>query len=298
MQPKTKISISIISSLLLIVVLSYSLPAQQNTADSMERFWINKTHQSSNSNILIGGDSRIYRGVSANEIVKTIGEPLKAINLGYSSAGFSPEYLDFVVENLDNSSSTKIIILGITPHSLTKEAFLNKHFHQFKNQSKTEVFKKLYLSKVTDVFSSLTIDQIINDKESNYYQRYENDGWVASNKNNGQLSETIKSYTNTFSKYQVSQEHLELFYQKIKEIKEEGIQIIAFRPPTANELSDLENEISGFNEKEVKQQLNKIGVHWITLKNEDYLSYDGSHLHYDSALKLSQLLGQKIKGAL
>jgi len=60
----------------------------------------------------------------------------------------------------------------------------------------------------------------------------------------------------------------------------------------------LENEISGFNEKEVKQRLNKIGVHWIMLKNEDYLSYDGSHLHYDSALKLSQLLGQKIKGAL
>ncbi len=60
-------------------------------------------------------------------------------------------------------------------------------------------------------------------------------------------------------------------------------------------MKNLEDSISGFDEKFIKKELQKIGVNWIDLNLNEYSSIDGSHLHYMSAERLSQKIGIVIK---
>ena len=91
-------------------------------------------------------------------------------------------------------------------------------------------------------------------------------------------------------KYQVTDNEVNAFLNKVKEIRTQDISIIAFRPPSTTSMRNLEDSISDFDEKYVKRELEGMGVQWIDFKVGDFNSYVGSHLHYESAKKLSRQL--------
>ncbi len=70
----------------------------------------------------------------------------------------------------------------------------------------------------------------------------------------------------------------------------QDISIIAFRPPSSIAMRNLEDSISGFDEEYIKRELEDMGVQWLDFREGDFNSYDGSHLHFESAKKLSILL--------
>ena len=64
-----------------------------------------------------------------------------------------------------------------------------------------------------------------------------------------------------------------------------GIEVVDF----ASRLTEaLEDSISGFNESDVRKRFEEVGGKWQELNNGDFESYDGSHLDYNSAEKLSK----------
>lgn len=291
MNIKNKIQISLGVCVFSALLLKVSLPAQNNSGQEIERFWIKKTHKNNSKNIIVCGDSRIYRGVSTEKLIASSGRKFTGINFGYSSAGYSEKYLDLALSKFDKDGEHKILILGITPHSLTKEACINEQLTGFLKMSNFEVNKKLYLYPVTEFFPARKPSEIKVTK-NNYVQKFNADGWVASYKINANPEEALTSYKKTFSKYKVNSEVVNRFLVKIKEISsKKGITVIAFRPPTSVKMRRLEDEISGFDELYIRKQLKDMGVRWVTFNNSDYESYDGSHLHYKSAEKLSRQLG-------
>jgi hypothetical protein len=78
-------------------------------------------------------------------------------------------------------------------------------------------------------------------------------------------------------------------------LKAKNVEIIAFRPPSTYQMEQLENTLGQFDEDYVKDELHKIGVHWVPFNNSDFVSYDGSHLQYKSAEKMSTQLGEYIE---
>lgn len=288
-----KTALTLTFTCLLVAFFRFNFKSQINVEQQEEAFWINKTFQSSNNQLLVAGDSRIYRGVSANVIIKTSGLNVKGYNLGYSSAGFSKQYLDFVISKFALSSKQKILLLGVTPHSLTAEAFRNDHFNQFYNLGRIEVFKKKYINKVLPYVTPVKPSQLLIKKNS-YHQVYHRDGWIASNKLGVTHYNGYNSYKKTFSTYKVTSEEVSVFLNQVKEIKKQGIAVFAFRPPSSKIVRDLEDQISGFDEHYVKKSLKKMGVFWFDFNDKDYYSYDGSHLEEQSALKFSAELGKII----
>jgi len=119
---------------------------------------------------------------------------------------------------------------------------------------------------------------------------------VASAKQNSSHIEGLASYKKTFSKYQVNPFNVEVFLEQVKVIVSKGVKVIAFRPPSSEVLRALEDEVSGFDETYVKQRLKATGVDWLDFDDADFESYDGSHLHYNSAIKLSKKIGAQVKG--
>ncbi len=294
MSAKTKIRVSLFISIVLFILIKLTLPEPRRNKLHKDAFWISKTHGNDKYNIVVCGDSRIYRGFSIKDLEGSIEEKLSGINLGYSSAGFSVEYLDFALSRLNKNAEVQILVLGITPHSLTKEAFKNSHYNSITKMGKTEINEGLYLSPFLRHFEPYEPFELFEKNKSNYIQEIKSHGWIASSYVIPKPTDAIASYQNTFSKYQVTDKEVNTFFQKIEEITSEGIMVIAFRPPSSNEMQMLEDTISGFNEELVKNTLIEKNVIWIDFENSDYESYDGSHLHYNSAKKLSGIIGMRI----
>jgi len=290
-----KIRLTLVLSVLLVVILGSFRAKKSNTPERIERFWVLKTFQNSDKQIVVAGDSRVYRGVSTQAILESSGAAGKSYNFGYSSAGLSKQYLDFVVSKLEVTSADKILIIGITPHSLTDEAFKNSHFNKYKKLTKIEVLKKRYITAASKYVSPIKPSSFFKVEKNNYFQEYHNDGWVASAKQNSSHSEGLASYKKTFSKYQVNPFNVEAFLEQVKVIASKGVKVIAFRPPSSEVLRALEDEVSGFDETYVKQRLKATGVDWLDFDDADFESYDGSHLHYNSAIKLSKKIGAQVK---
>ncbi|MFC2110856.1 hypothetical protein ACFLQ5_00230 [Bacteroidota bacterium] len=290
---------TIILSILLIICVKIFLSEPIKNVELKNEFWIKKTHQKAKFNIVVGGDSRIYRGISIDKLEESLSQNLSGVNLGYSSIGFSGEYLDFMLSKLDLNSETKIMVLGITPHSLTENAAKNEAYHQYNDINWDERYKVLYLSKYTKHFApykpwELT-HSIAKEKTTiGYFEDFTSSGWVASYKIPIDTSEAIASYTKTLNKHKISQEVIDELFLKIKEFEKSGITIIGFRVPSTNQMEQLEESLSSFNEEYLKDEFERVGAFWFEFSNSDFNSYDGSHLHYLSAEKLSEKLGEKI----
>lgn len=260
----------------------------QNNDEIIESFWTNKAHSEAKLDIIAAGDSRVYRGVSS-KVSAALNEDYSFFNMAFSSAGLNHKYLDVVISKFNTNTKQKILLLGVSPHSLTQAAKQNEHFEGYLNKGKFEVFRYRYLSPFLKHFSAYKPTDILGTE--NYLQRYTKEGWVASDMVQPDSTYALKSYRQTFSKYQVEQKDMEDFITVVREINKQGkIEIIAFRPPTTLAMKELEDSISGFDENYVKNELQKAGVKWVDF-DTTYTSYDGSHLNENAANALSEKLG-------
>ncbi|MDE0772865.1 MAG: hypothetical protein OSB25_11770 [Salibacteraceae bacterium] len=289
-----KIQIVLGLSFLLFCLIKIIAPEPIKNKELVQEFWIQKTHANSNFNAVIGGDSRVYRGFSPEDFNDASVTDLLSINLGYSSTGFSSDYLDFCLSKFDVNSKKNVLILGITPHSLTKEAFKNEASNKFAIASTFEVFRYKYLSSFLKYLSPYSPSELFNEKTDNYKEKHEKNGWISSYYLEPDSSRALKNYTKTFLKYQVTDNEINAFLNKVKEIRTQDISIIAFRPPSSIAMRNLEDSISGFDEEYIKRELEDMGVQWLDFREGDFNSYDGSHLHFESAKKLSILLGIEV----
>jgi hypothetical protein len=105
----------------------------------------------------------------------------------------------------------------------------------------------------------------------------------------------LKSYKDFFSKTQVSTDLVKGVIDQTRQWTNQGIRVIAFRPPSTFEMVDLENKISGFDERSFVQQFTQAGGIWLDIPIEPYHSYDGSHLVKASAIQLSIDLANRLR---
>ena len=287
-------SILISTTISLIFLFKLLLPGQTNNKEMVSSFWSNKTHSTNDFDIIACGDSRIYRGISS-DILSDVTLDLSFINLGYSSAGFSNEYLDFVVSKFNPESKNKILIVGISPHSLTKEAKKNEALKSYLELNNFEVFRYKYLSSFLKQFAPYKPLNLIKQKKNNYLQTYNKDGWVASDNIKPDSTRALKNYKKIFNEYKVSHNDMLLTINKLKQLVLSGINVFAFRVPTTEQMEILEDSISGYDENFVKNSLIQHSITYLDFQNSDFSSYDGSHLNEKSARKLSEQIGIKIK---
>jgi hypothetical protein len=259
-------------------------------------FWVNKTHFPKKSSILFLGDSRTYRGISTKAI-KTVFPDQEVMNLGYSSGGFNTKMFEFASQQITNEGKVKIIVLGISPFSFTKEARKNEHFLQELNRPLAEIIERKYLNPLLTHFEPIKItDYQLNKNTVYYYQTFYDDGWVASHKVPEDKDEAYLSYKKALSKTEISEKSIKETLSFVDEMHHKGVKVYAYRPPSTQKMEMLENEISGFDEDKFRLELEKKGGKWIDIPNKySFKSYDGSHLHFESAKKLSFILAKKIK---
>lgn len=258
--------------------------------------FISKTNTDEKFKIIIAGDSRTYRGISPQEISKNL--KYEALNLGYSSAGFSELIFKIINEKLDTSSKTKIIILGITPWSLTPEANKNEHLTQELSRKHEEILADKYFFKIKNSFPALSPKFIfnkfiINKYHNNYQQEYMPNGWIASWYLEQNKYLALEDYVKTFKNNTVSKDIINNLNNQVKIWTSKGIKVYGFFPPSSFDMEVLENNLSGFSRTNFINEFINSGGLWLNV-SKNYTSYDGSHLEKNSAIKLSNEIAKLI----
>lgn len=107
-------------------------------------------------------------------------------------------------------------------------------------------------------------------------------------------TKALAEYTQDFTKNTVDSLVVKNLLRRVDKWVKQGFKVYAFRPPTTNAMVALENRISGFDEGAFKESFETAGGQWISIPAIGYVSYNGSHLEKESALKLSYNLGKII----
>jgi hypothetical protein len=289
------IFVAIISATIVI----FGLPSDSKKRIVSKNFWINKTHTNRKYSLIVSGDSRIYRGISPSEMEKVL-DGYRGFNVGYSSGGFSKLMYDKIEQNIDFNAEKPVIVLGVSPWSLTPRAGQNKHLSGELNRKREELIQAKYFSSVNTFFAPYTIKELYDkqtDKEEvkGVVYRYTSKGWVASNTDVPNPGKALGSERTAYVENQVSGELLSWLVEKVREWESKGVAVFAFRPPANHAMEALEDSLSGFREPHVVDELEKAGAVWFDFDIDEYFSYDGSHLDEQSAVKLSRKLALKIK---
>lgn len=279
-----------------ISLVGYMRPEPISSTIQKEKFWATKVHSEKSYDVIVTGDSRVYRGIDPNAVSKAL-NGATALNFGFSSGGHNPFIFNAIEKRLDKNSEHKMIVLGLTPYSLTKKAQDNAHFRQEYERDKKEVLLRRYVNPALSFFDLIRPTDIIyvNDTTQGYYERFRNDGWVESKKIPYNDKAALKIYVKDFNNNRIDKEVIEQVLAQVKKWANQGIQVFAMRMPTTKEMESLENELSGYEEEDLKIRFEKAGGHWINYKKRyGYTTYDGSHLDGPSAESFSSYLGLEL----
>jgi len=284
--------VSIIVLILITFIISLR-PLKRENEYKANKFWLNKTIAEPIYDIVIIGDSRIYRGISPKEIKKYL--PNKNIlNFGYSSARLSSLLFKQAEKKLLKTNKNKIIIIGISPNALISKAYENEHLTESLKKAHENKYEILYFNDFLKYFEPIRGRDFRKDNSPKYIEKYYNDGWIASDKELRDTNEAIISYKDWFSKKSVSKKLINKLINQVGIWKNKNITVYGFYMPTSWSMKQIEDSLSGFNEEIFSAKFENAGGIWFHF-NKNYKSYDGSHLTEKSAIEFSNDLGKKIK---
>lgn len=298
MRAKYKIIFFLPIALLMAAGLKFVLPTPNLNDAYRDYCWVKKTHSTERFNLLAVGDSRIYRAVNPLFLVGD-NSGMNAVNLGFSSAGYSEEYLSFVSGRIKEDCKS-VVLCGITPYSFTPEALKNEHYHSFFDKDRKEVDKILFLSRYLENFPRYSPAEVWDyltevPVTRLYHNRFKENGWVESFKIPFDSTGGLKSYRKTFVDNTCDANAVENYYDWVKEMSSNDLTIVGFRPPSTLAMEQLEDSLSGLNYSSFIEGFEQNGGVWLIFSLKDYNSYDGSHLHYKSANKFTKNLAQEIE---
>ncbi len=284
-----------------VVVLPIDVDQVQQSGAVGEQFWVLKTHGKARFDMILMGDSRVYRGLSP-QAMESVLAGTRILNFGYSGGGLDPVMYAAAEGKLDPGSTHMSIVLGVTPLTLTPYAARNQHYLQELNRPADYIFLRLYWLPLVHSLETLDVSDITRAVhgsplrvQGGYYQEFHNDGWIASWTIPEDPYRTLPSFRDIFSQTPVSSQLVQELIDQTRTWVAAGIRVYAFRVPSSPALVALEDQISGFDEAAFTEKFEAAGGTWFAIHLEPYHSYDGSHLTKQSALQLSVDLAMLIK---
>ncbi|MFK7769660.1 MAG: hypothetical protein AB8B55_20800 [Mariniblastus sp.] len=260
---------------------------------SEANFWSEKSSWHQEASMVIGGDSRVYRGVSPTVMAKTL-KTHQIKNFGFAGLGYSPEYLTRLSNVLDPDADEKIIVLGISPNSLTPKAAETNGFVRIEEISEEHPLAFISSNEKLSPMKLGSLARLVLGRKQPTFTREEffATGYMAVQQRPRDLS-GLNRYKKIFENNQVADTIQTDIIRFIQQQTEQGVQVFVTRPPVADEMLALENEKSGFDELTFYSAVESVGGEIIRVKSK-FETYDGHHLDRDSSEAYSEFLATAI----
>ena len=292
-----KVILTLLSAFAVCFIIGMSSSKTDNE-ELKKQMFARKIHSNKKYELVVAGDSRVYRGISTGIIGKELN--MSSLNLGFFSAGFDKTMFDLIDKRLKDEQGN-IVILGISPFSLTDQGIENGHINLIESLKIEEVLEYLYLSQIKNLFVAtdpiMLYENIILKKPStdNYVQEVQvGEGWIKSDYLKPNKYRALKYYKRTMTNTKISKKTIESLYNKVRQWTSRGIKVYAYVPPSTANIEELERQHTIFDDHGIAKGFLEAGGKWIALKDH-YTSYDGSHLDSKSAINLSYEIANAIK---
>ena len=264
---------------------------------SPNAYWAEKINWRHCANMVIMGDSRSYMGISP-AILSDYFVDMRIRNFGFNGNGYTPEYLQAATEVLDSQLPHRTILLAITPASLLRSATIDNQFLELKTKKSSCLLRycKKRFPEFWDFFEPMSFRDAWfglcpSAKPTHSSMEYFTDGWLAMEHSPVSHRE-IRKYQNSFSTNHVDPKVEAMLLDQVRQWRDDGVNVYAFRMPAHPKMIDLENTASGFDETAFIRDFQAAGGVWIKVNPAAYDSYDGSHLSRAAAIRFSHDLGR------
>ncbi|MDA7609813.1 hypothetical protein N8669_00960 [bacterium] len=264
------------------------------------QFWREKRSWSNCADIVISGDSRSYRGIIPAEMQYGNESNLDILNFGFSAVAFTEDYLVATKEVLKDNGA-RIILLGITPNSLTLGAARENGFTQTSQDLAAQSVAAPAFAPILEALSPMHPRSFLNAvfgiqenwrTRDGYYQDFQVDGSIPSTRVPEVPDSATPFYEELFSNNQVSEELIRDLLTFVSECSNSGIAVFALRVPTSEEVYNIEERESGFDQENFVKQFEFAGGEWLNIPTTGYQTYDGNHVHSNSAATLGLPRGE------
>ncbi len=242
-----------------------------------EVFWTNKVHNKEKYDFVIMGDSRSLRGINPS----LMNTGLNGFNFSFPSAGLNEFYLKKSLDKLKKGGS---LIISMTPFSFTKKAYRNEKIKEYLNLSFLEQqINKNY--KLKRAFSGITKEKF-NNKPDKHIKEFKLNGYVATKVEKNNPESGVDTYKRNFSNQKYSVEKLKTFIAILDQYRKD-YEIYLVRMPVYSKVLDIENTLGKFDEELVKKLVIENSLKWIDSFEQEFETYDGSHLTIEAASQYS-----------
>jgi len=301
---KLRIISTIIFSITIYSFCIYSFPKSHENKILRKHYFATKFDRNHKSDVLFIGNSRVECGVNTVPISKKTG--LSCYNFGIPRTIFNGNaYFDFVLDKLD-TSNFPVIVIGLSPSTIMyypSPKSTNELMMEYLRKPKMELLKEKYIYKYLSNFSAYSPIQIFYSIIGRDYwfssRIYNEDGWKKSYDYPMNEFRTTNLFKNMYQSLKVNNEQYNKLLIQIKKWSEKGITVLGFNCPTGGHLEKFERELGEFDEIDISNKFQAAGGHWIFIPDKhNFKSYDGSHLHYEGANKLSYLLADSISSII
>ncbi len=287
----------------LLAVLFFVLRDEMDTEElKKNRYWLAKTSSGDQYPIVFGGDSRVFRGLSPAVFSSNFND-IPAYNYAYWANGYGKDYLEGLYARLDSSAAFRMIVLGVSPHSLTKKTARSLHYQYELKRAKGNVRRLMAASRLEEFFAPYRVLELFDralgrSAPHNIRIIYHDDGWVETWWLRPDTTRAERSYSTLFKDDPVDEEVVSAFLSCVSGWTKEGIHVVGYRPPASFAIRAFEEGMGEFSEAELVARFEEAGGIWIDVAPGDYLTYDGSHLEHESARRLSGDLARAISERL
>lgn len=285
-------------------VLSPLRDDETDTVAARDRFWALKTHfQDAACDVVILGDSRAYRGIAPQAMCGVLRDRVIR-NFGYSSGGLNPLMYEAACKWLNPASGQKIVVLAVSPWSLTPDAAANAQFLEETRRPFSQVVERVYVKPMTRFFAPIGRDRIEallcgeTRAPPERHEEYHDDGWMSVEAARADYQRELRVYREGFQKVKVLPSLCEELFAAVRRWTDQGVLVVGVRVPTLPEMLEVENAVSGFDEETFVPRFAAAGGVWLAFDPADYSTYDGSHLDAGSAVRFSRRLDEEIARSL
>lgn len=257
-----------------------------------ERFWMDKVHGDEKADVVLVGDSRVYQGISPEEIEKCLHGKREVLNLGFSQSGPMPKILDLAERRLARKAEPPILIIGISPRSLTAMGADIRHYASL--ERRTPLIYRMY--EVAPYLSAFLRPLPVPEAWAAHPTKYElhQAGWIACLREPSQAGYnwTLKEYRQQLQANPIEEQSVQKLMNQVGRLTSSGISVIGVRVPAAPEMQALENELLQFDESQFAARFKEAGGIWMEVDETGYQTYDATHLTKKSAVKFSHAVGK------
>lgn len=262
-----------------------------------KRFWAAKITWRHCADVVITGDSRALMSLAPAQL-ESVFPKTTVLNFGFPGNPYSQQYLDAVENVLKPDSAKRRIIMGVTPHSLTRRAHSTSYFRKLSAIPDERLEMHKTFAPVLEFLKPMSLRDAWHGlfpqtAESTVVTRYYPDGFLAVHRTPCRLNE-LKKYREIFRKKNVSDDLIRNLLDRVRMWIRQGIIVYGFYPPTCERMVKVERNGSGFDRTDFIRRFTQAGGIWLHFDPTAYQSVDGSHLQDTAAFRFSRTFAQRL----